>query len=485
MVLRNITERRWSYTFTSAAKMICVFFLVTAFCGGENTGYAQFNLLKSNNPAPTPNRTAVSGNASTQNRNTAQNKGGTQQRQNTQNVKTTQKSETQKLPQGNRNARLLEATNNLSAMKAAQETIPWNRLSNSAKEKIQSVLSSKPLYRRLPQQSAYCEPVMYDFLLMHPDVVVAIWENLGVTQISLKEHGRPGVYQLRETIGSVGVIEVLYKTQNYCIAHSKGAYSSPILHKPVEGEAILILQSVFEQDEEGEPYVVTQLDAFVNVKNFGVDVFAKMFAPVLGRIADSNFEQTIAFLGNVSEAAQTNPEVIKRLALRLEPVRKEVRDEFIQVAYQTAQLAIQRSGDSLDNPYGRHLASQQTAQTSKQRQEFDQERTQYLQNFQRIQSQQNAQRSNLPMTQVTPPTSKQPTGALVKPGSVESHTLTFEEMSPDNDFSRNLEILEKMTPAPVLSKPVPIRTPQRSGCAEASKFASCKANLEAAIAKCT
>jgi len=364
------------------------------------------------------------------------------------------------LPQGNRNDQLLDATNSLSAMKAAQETIPWNRLPNPAKDKIRSVLSNKPLYRRLPQQSAYCEPVMYDFLLKHPDVVVAIWENLGVTQISLKEHGRPGVYQLRETVGSVGVIEVLYRTRNYCIAYSKGAYSSPILQKPVEGEAILILQSVFEQDEDGEPYVVTQLDAFVNVKNFGVDVFAKMFAPVLGRIADSNFEQTIAFLGNVSEAAQTNPEVIKRLALRLEPIRKEVRDEFIQVAYQTAQLAIQRSGDSLDHPYGRHLAGQQTAQTDQQRREFEQERIRYLQELQRVQQlqkeqQQSAQRSNPTLAQASP-TSKPPTGALVKPKSVESDTLTFEGMSPTNDFTQSLESFDKITPA--ISKPVPVKT---------------------------
>ena len=78
MVLRNISERRWSHAFVRSARMICVFFLLTAFCGEGNTGYAQqFNLLKGNNPAPTPSRSAVSSSPTTQNRGTAQQKRNT------------------------------------------------------------------------------------------------------------------------------------------------------------------------------------------------------------------------------------------------------------------------------------------------------------------------------------------------------------------------------------------------------------------------
>ena len=480
MVLRSITKRRRLHTFLQVSKIVYVCFFLAAFCGSGSSGYAQFNFLKGNNAQPTANRPATSGHQATQNHAVAQNKQVVQQKQNaqkTQSGKKTQKSEMQALPQGNRNDQLLDATNNPSAMKTALQTIPWNRLPNPAREKVQAVLSNKPLYRRLPQQSAYCEPIMYDFLLNHPDVVVAIWEKLGVTQISLTEHGRAGVYQLRESVGSAGIVEVLYKTHNYCIAYSKGSYTGPYLPKPVEGETVLILQSVFEQDEDGEPYVVTQLDAFVKVNNFGVDMFAKLFAPMLGRIADNNFEQTIAFLGNVSEAAQVNPEVIKRLALRLESVRKDVREEFVQAAYQTAQLAINRSDNLGNHPYGRHLLERQTVQTDQQRQQFEQERILYLQNLHRIQQSQQKQQGNLPPSASgfhqnmletgeafsrsnTPPPRQ--LGVLVKPKNSESsaianpkNSLTFEEMSPEDDFSRNLEIIEKTTPA--LMRPAPVK----------------------------
>ena len=502
MVIRINTKRRLG---SLIAKKVLILLLFTGFCWEGGVAFAQFKFLKNNNPPTAANRSSVSNNqtapsrSNAQHGNTAKNRAATQNKNVARNAQPQRQPEAQSYPQGNRNERLLEATNSPVAMKEALRTIPWNRLSNSAQEKIKSVLSEKPLYRRLPQQSAYCEPEMYDFLLDHPDVVVAMWEKLGVTQISLKEHGRPGVYQLKESVGSVGIIEVLYKTRNYCIVYSKGSYSGPFLPRPVDGETILILQNIFEQDEDGDPYVVAQLDAFVNVKNFGVDMFAKLFAPMLGRIADGNFEQTIAFIGNVSEAAQSNPEVIKRLALRLESIRKEARDEFIQTAYKTAQLAIDRSGNDLESsPYGRNILDRQAVQTEKQQQEFDQDRVTYLQNLyraQQLQKQQQAQREMLlkkqqrrdftPDTEseselvqrvietknadamnpsessrdVYPPIVKQPT-ALQKPRSLASaqnsaaeKAFTLDEMDPENDFSSSLEIVDNDMPLP-LNSPV-------------------------------
>ena len=497
MVIRINTKRRLG---SLLAKKVLVLLLFTGFCWEGSVAFAQFKFLKNNNPPATTNRPSVTNSQTAPSRSNAQYGNTAQNRPNTQNknaAKNAQpqrqpESQSQTYPQGNRNERLLEATNSPAAMKEALRTIPWNRLSNSAQEKIKSVLGERPLYRRLPQQSTYCEPELYDFLLDHPDVVVAMWEKLGVTQISLKEHGRPGVYQLKESVGSVGIIEVLYKTPNYCIVYSKGSYTGPFLPRAVDGETILILQNIFEQDEDGDPYVVAQLDAFVNVKNFGVDMFAKLFAPMLGRIADGNFEQTIAFLGNVSEAAQSNPEVIKRLALRLESIRKDVRDDFIQTAYKTAQLAIDRSGDDLESsPYGRNIMERQAVQTEKQQQEFDQDRVTYLQNLyraQQLQKQQQAQREMLLKQQqrrdFTPdteseselvqrvietknndydnpselqrnvfqsPTLQKPRSLATAKTSTVDKAFTLDDMNPDYDFTGSLGIVDNDMPLPLNS----------------------------------
>ncbi len=276
---------------------------------------------------------------------------------------------------------LLGASTNLRDKKEALKKIPWNELSENARAKLRLVLNEQTLYRRLPQQSIYCEPCMYNFMLEHPEVVVAIWEKLGVSQISLKPQDRPGTYLLKESVGSVGVVEVLYQKPEISIVYSKGSYRGPVIPKAVEGETILLLQNKYFEDESGEPYIITQLDAFVKIHNFGIDVFAKLLAPLLGRIADNNFEQTLAFIGNVSDAAQTNPEAIKRLGFKLETIPKEVREELARTAYLTAQNAIDRAGDgALENsPYGRYLTGSQQEMTPAQWEEFERDRLAFLQ----------------------------------------------------------------------------------------------------------
>lgn len=278
-----------------------------------------------------------------------------------------------------RNEKLLDASTSPTAMKEAMRKIPWNQLSPQAKKKVQGVLAEKTLYRRLPQQSIFCEPILYHFFLEHPDVVVAMWEKLGVTQISLKENGRAGLYHLKESVGSVGSVEIVYRSDSLCVVYCKGNYTGPFIPGSIDGESVLVLHSVFEQDEDGEPYVVAQLDAFVSMQNFGVDVFAKLFSSMLGKIADNNFEQTLAFVGNTSEAAQSNPEIVKRLALRLESIPKPVRDEFIKVAYLTAQYTIDRmEGEPLENtPYGRNLIATQERYVREQQSQFEREKTVY------------------------------------------------------------------------------------------------------------
>ncbi|MGL6226824.1 MAG: hypothetical protein ACRC10_09395 [Thermoguttaceae bacterium] len=274
---------------------------------------------------------------------------------------------------------LLGASTSQKARNEAIQRVPWKELSSEVRAKIQPVLLEQSLYRRLPQQSVYCDPAMFFFLLNHPDVVVAIWERLGVNQISLKQSDKPGVYNLRETVGSTGTVELIYMSPELSIAYSRGSYRGPLMTKAVEGETVLLVQHRFERDDLGEPYVIAQIDSFIRIHNVALDVFAKLFAPLLGKVADNNFEQAIAFVGNLSTAAQSNPDSVRRLGMKLESIRPEIREQFARAGYQTAQNAIDRMENPLENsPYGRRILASQQELTEKQRLEFEQDRLTYL-----------------------------------------------------------------------------------------------------------
>ena len=218
-----------------------------------------------------------------------------------------------------------------------QETlrrIPWKELSAETRAKLRPVLAEPSIYRRLPDQAIYCHADIYNFLLEHPDTVVAFWEKMGVTQISLREIGKDR-YRLKESGGTTATAEVVYRNPYVTIVYAKGTYRGPFLARAIEGETVLFLRSRFAIDEDGDPFVACRLDAFVSIHNPGADLIAKLLSPLVGKIADGNFEQTVGFIGSVSDAIDQNPIGIYRMTSRLPNISDRVRFDFQRLILET------------------------------------------------------------------------------------------------------------------------------------------------------
>ncbi|MDR1963971.1 MAG: hypothetical protein LBQ50_09355 [Planctomycetaceae bacterium] len=228
----------------------------------------------------------------------------------------------------------------------SSKKIPWNSLSSQAKIKVRQVVSERSLFRRLPQQKIHADPEMFQFLLEHPDLVVGFWEKLGVTQLSLQELNQDQ-FLMKETTGTTAIAEVVYRTKDLCIVYARGLYKGPFLVKSYDGEAVLVLHIRSLRDADNEPVIICDLDVFVRIDHLGVDFLAKLFATTLGKIADSNFEQTVAFVGYVSESAGINAESVKRTGYQIKSVREAVRDDFSDVVDRVAMRIAHRNSRNL------------------------------------------------------------------------------------------------------------------------------------------
>ena len=227
-------------------------------------------------------------------------------------------------------------------MQAAIQKLPWNELSPAAQAKIKGVVSGSPLFHRMPQQTVYADPEIHQFLLRHPDMVIGFWEQLGATQLSLREV-RENQYVLRETGGTVASVEVLYRTNDLCIVYARGEYRGPLLAKAYQGNVILVLRTQYTRDEMNEPMVVCDLDTFIQINNVGVDILAKLFFASLSKVADSNFEITVSFVSEVSRAASRTPNAVKETAEEIASVRLEVCAEFCDVVDMAAMRFMRRN----------------------------------------------------------------------------------------------------------------------------------------------
>jgi hypothetical protein len=221
----------------------------------------------------------------------------------------------------------------------ALHAIPLDRLSDPVRAKVLNVVSRPTIYRHLPTQVVECDPDLHVFLLRYPEVVVNIWQLMGVTKVKVIRTG-PLTFDATDGAGTVSRAELVYGTPNVHVYYADGYYDGPLLPKPVTGDCVLLLRSGYS-NRGGKTVVTNTLDVFARLDHLGVEILVKTFYPAVGKAVDFNFGESIRFVGQVSQAAELNGPGMQRVAANLQNVQPEVRESFSQhvnIAYQRAVL---------------------------------------------------------------------------------------------------------------------------------------------------
>jgi len=233
-----------------------------------------------------------------------------------------------------------KASTSLASRREAIQAIPLDRLSPEAQAKVKWVLDNTSVYRRLPLRVVICDADLYRFLVQHPDVVVNIWQALGVSNLAMRQV-EPDTYQVDDAAGTSGTLQFLYRGRDLQLVYVDGRYTGRLFGHHVRGRGVMMLRSGFIRDTEGRSFVTSRLDAFMNIEPQSAEFLSKTFQPYVGKVADSNFVQAADFLGSLSRTAEVNPPGMQRLAGRLEKISPEVRQQFAQLAEQVAQRRLQ------------------------------------------------------------------------------------------------------------------------------------------------
>ena len=221
----------------------------------------------------------------------------------------------------------------------ALRALPLDQLSEPARAKLLSVVSKPTIYRRLPTQSVECDPDLHVFLLRYPEVVVNIWQLMGVTKVKVNRTG-PLTFDALDGAGTVSRAELVYGTPELHVYYADGSYDGPLFQKSVTGSCVLLLRSSYS-DRGGKTTVTSTLDVFARLDHLGAEILVKTLYPAVGKAIDFNFAESIKFVGQVSQAAELNGPGMQRLASHLQNVQPDVRESFarhVEIAYQRAVL---------------------------------------------------------------------------------------------------------------------------------------------------
>ena len=209
-------------------------------------------------------------------------------------------------------------------------SIPFEKLTGEAQRKIEYVVAKPTLFRRITTRSMPCDSALFLFLARHPEVVISVWELMGVTDMRVSRTSDHTLH-VDDGQGTISSVELLYGTPNTHIVHADGVYEGPLFGRTLYAKCVFILTTQFTQSNNGRDRIVCQLDIFARLENIGADLMAKTLRPVVARMADYTFSESTRFVSQISEAAATNGPGVQRLARRLNNVDPSVQKQFAQL----------------------------------------------------------------------------------------------------------------------------------------------------------
>ena len=246
-------------------------------------------------------------------------------------------------PQGGSNGR--------QAREDATRSIPYEKLPEEIQGKVKAVVQNPSLFRRVPVQVIDCDPNLYLFLVRNPEVVVNIWQVMGISRVTLDRTG-PNTFKGNDAAGTTGAIRLCYSNHDTQVIYAEGAYDGPMFSQPVQAQCVLVLKAAYVQETNGHYYITNRLDAFIHVDHVGLDLIAKTFAPLVTKTIDINFRETAAFVSVVSRTAAANPQGVRRLAAKLTGLDANLRNEFARVADGVAVAQAAATATASSNPAG-------------------------------------------------------------------------------------------------------------------------------------
>ncbi len=224
------------------------------------------------------------------------------------------------------------ATSSNDARNTVTAGIPLDQLEDHHRAQVETLLGQQTLFRCLPALRIELEPSSYEYYRRHPEVAVAVWKVLGISQLQLMSTSASGLFSVKSTDGSDGTLEVLLQTNNLLIVRGTGNWHSGVLPTPIRSEGLVVLRHRFEKDREGRRYVSHQAAVFLTFPQQSVRNVARIVSPVTNMIADRNFKDISLFLRMMHVAAIERPGWIEMIAGRLEGLTRPQRDEFLKSA---------------------------------------------------------------------------------------------------------------------------------------------------------
>lgn len=226
---------------------------------------------------------------------------------------------------------LTDGTSGSDVQTRSARQLPFQKMSQEAAGRARFIVENTSQFRKMPSLRYQVEPGMYRYLISNPDVAVATWRAMGISQLKMLQTG-VFEYQASAPDGSEGTADVLCRDDHQCVFIVQGEYHSPLIPATIKASALVWLQYEFVESAEGKRLVNQHVQTYIHFPSNAVDVIARLASRVTNNILDRNVFEVSLYARMMSQAAERDPEWVRQLASRMDGVLPQRREELAAIA---------------------------------------------------------------------------------------------------------------------------------------------------------
>jgi hypothetical protein len=158
---------------------------------------------------------------------------------------------------------------------AAPAGIPLDEIPAGAREKVRAVAEQPTLVTHGATEAFACQPIVYHWLLDHPDQAARLWRMLGakVTDIQRQDENKFGYQDAQGTKVSWGTV---LDNGRQRVWYAEGQVKAGMLLPAVQAQAVVVLNYCEGTDDAGKPAVRHQIDLLVKTDSAAVALAARL-----------------------------------------------------------------------------------------------------------------------------------------------------------------------------------------------------------------
>jgi hypothetical protein len=190
--------------------------------------------------------------------------------------------------------------------------VPLEELHPAVRERVRKVIEHPTLSARGPAEAFCCKPLLYHWLVEHPDHAVRLWRALGAQCTDIQSMG-DGRFRWQDPQAGEVHWETVLRGPHQRIWYAEGEVKPAPLLPAASVRAVLVLHYVEGIDGEGRPAMRHQMDLVLHTDSRALALAARLFGASVPRVAEQYIGQMEMFFGALAWYLSEHPARAKAL----------------------------------------------------------------------------------------------------------------------------------------------------------------------------